>query len=134
SERFADQDTFFGAVSQLHSWVMAQARFDDHAVGARLAFDAHLSPSDPQHGMFGTDDSRNQGGRLFYGDRELARRLLAPWTGGRSVSLILIDSQLRGGAGGQPGYSAWTSISAKPGERGGAVCLHEVGPGLGLRH
>jgi hypothetical protein len=132
SERFADEGKFFGAVLQLHSWVMAQPPFNDPAVGAHLAFDAHFWPSDPNHGLFGTDDSRNQSERLFYGDRELARRLLSPWTAGRSASLILIDSQLRGGAGGQPGYSAWTSICAKPGERWEAVCLHEVGHGLGL--
>jgi IgA peptidase M64 len=131
AERFADEQRFLGFVVQLHSWILAEPPFNEPAIGNTLAFDAHYWPSDPVHGLFDTGDERNDHGRLFYGDRQLARRLLAPWTG-NGVSLILIDSTLRGGAGGQPGWSAWTSISAKPGERWEAVCLHEVGHGLGL--
>jgi hypothetical protein len=131
AERFTDEGRFLEFVVQLHRWILTQPPFNEPAVGGALAFDAHFWASDPVHGLFDTGDERNDHGRLFYGNRELARRLLAPWTG-PGVSLILIDSRLRGGAGGQPGYSAWTSISAAPGERWEAVCLHEVGHGLGL--
>ena len=131
AERFTDERRFLDFVVQLHRWILTQPPFNEPAVGGALAFDAHFWASDPTHGLFDTGDERNDHGRLFYGNRELARRLLAPWTG-PGVSLILIDSRLRGGAGGQPGYSAWTSISAAPGERWEAVCLHEVGHGLGL--
>lgn len=119
------------AVIQLRSWILKQPPFDDAAIGGKLAFDAHYWPSDPDNGLFGTDDSKNQNQRLFYGDRELARRQLALWVG-TGVSLILINSTLRGGAGGQPGYSAWSSITAAPGEHWEAIGLHEVGHGLGL--
>lgn len=132
AERFSDQPKFFGAISQLHGWILTQKPFDDPAVGSKLAFDAHFWSSSPVAGLFRTLDSGIIDGRLFYGDRQLARRLLAPWTGRADVSLILIDSRMRGGAGGQPGYSAWTSITASPGERWEAVCLHEIGHGLGL--
>lgn len=131
AERFTDENRFLGFVLQLHGWILDQPPFDESAIGDALALDAHYWLSDPEHGLFDTGDERNDHERLFYGDRLLARRLLAPWTGDH-VSLILIDSTLRGGAGGQSGYSAWTSVSAKPGERWEAVCLHEVGHGLGL--
>lgn len=131
AERFTNGGKFVAAVQQLHAYVLDQAPFDEPAVGRRLAFDTHFWSSDPVRGLFNTLDSNNTDGRLFYGDRERARRLLAPWIRG-NTSLILIDSRLRGGAGGVPGYSAWTSITAKPNERWEAVCLHEVGHGLGL--
>lgn len=131
AERFTDENKFFNCVSQLHEWVLGQEPFDDPQIAKRLAFDGHYWPSDPQRGLFNTLDANIIDGRLFYGDRALARRLLARWTGA-GVSLILIDSALRGGAGGQAGYSAWVSIAAAPGEDWEAVCLHEVGHALGL--
>ena len=79
SERFADQAGFMAHVQSLHDWVVTQPPFDDPAVAARLAFDAHFWASDPVNGLFQTDDSKCQpGGRLFYGDRALAQQLLAP--------------------------------------------------------
>ena len=133
SERFTDQADFAAHVQGLRDWVVTQPPFDDPAVAARLAFDAHFWASDPVNGLFQTDDSKCQpGGRLFYGDRALAQQLLAPFIGDATVSLILINSTFRGGGGGPPGYSAWTSITSAPGERWEAVCLHEVGHGLGL--
>lgn len=132
AERFDQWNDFIGHVEGLRAWVLTQPPFDQVSIGSRLAFNAMFWPSDTTSGLFKTDDGQNQGGRLFYGDRILAKQLLDPWIGGSKVSLILINSTLRGGAGGVPGYSAWTSITAAPGERWEAVCLHEVGHGLGL--
>lgn len=131
AERFTDRVAFVNAVEQLHAWILDQPPFDEQGLGKTLAFDAHFWPSDPDSGLFNTLDENNPDERLFYGDRLLARRLLAPWTGS-GTSLILINSRLRGGAGGQPGYSAWTSIASRGSERWEAVCLHEVGHALGL--
>jgi hypothetical protein len=132
SERFADAERFFGFVGSLHDWIATQPPFDGPGVAAKLAFDAYFWASDPVDGLFATQDAKIIDGRLFFGDRALARTLLAPWVKDAPLSLILIDSILRGGAGGSPGYSAWTSITAAPGERWEAVCLHEIGHGLGL--
>lgn len=132
SERFTDADRFFGFVESLLAWIATQPPFDQGDVASRIAFDAFFWSSDPAHGLFATEDTKIIDGRLFFGDRELARKLLAPWTKNAPLSLILIDSTLRGGAGGSPGYSAWTSITPAPTERWEAVCLHEIGHGLGL--
>ncbi len=132
AERFTDQDEFMAQVQALQQWIATQPPFDQDPTASRLAFDAYFWPSDPVNGLFDTNDSQNQAGRLFYGNRALAKQLLDPWMPQATVSVILIDSTLRGGAGGTPGYSAWTSIAAAPGEFWQAVCLHEVGHGLGL--
>jgi len=132
SERFTDEPRFLGAVAQLLSWIETQTPFNEDKIRGKLAFDAHFWASDPVSGLFGTDDSRNHHQQEFYGNLALARELLAPWVGS-GVSLILIDSSLRGGAGGQPGgYSAWASIASAPGEHWEAIGLHEVGHAFGL--
>ncbi|HEY2358582.1 MAG TPA: M64 family metallopeptidase [Phenylobacterium sp.] len=129
-ERFDDAAAFESWVQALHDWVMDQPPFPD-LVGA-VAFELFYWRSDTANGMFHTDDSKSIDGRLFYGDRELARQLLQPFVGGYPLSLILINSTKRGGAGGQPGYSAWASVSAAPGEAWQAIVLHEIGHGFGL--
>lgn len=132
SERFADKNAFMGKVGELHEWVIAQAPFNREPTRSRIALVAHFWASDADVGLFDTPDANSQGGQLFFGNRETAKSLLATWTGRAPVSLILINSTKRGGAGGQPGYSAWTSIASAPGERWENVCLHEIGHGLGL--
>ena len=132
SERFVDKDAFMNKVRELHVWTISQVPFNREPTKSRIALVAHFWSSDADVGLFNTPDANSQGGQLFYGNRELAKSLLAPWTGDARVSLILINSTKRGGAGGQPGYSAWTSIAPAPGERWENVCLHEVGHGLGL--
>ena len=138
SERFVDKDSFMGKVREFYEWTIAQPPFDREPTKSRIALVGHFWSSDADVGMFNTPDSASQGGQLFYGNRELAKNLLAPWTTGARVSLILINSTMRGGAGGQrgvggqPGYSAWTSIAPAPGEHWENVCLHEVGHGLDL--
>jgi hypothetical protein len=53
---------------------------------------------------------------------------------GGKYGLVLINSGVRGGAGGmaKEGYPAWASITACPGETWQAVALHEIGHALGL--
>jgi IgA Peptidase M64 len=132
SERFAQEMPFLDAVTQLLGWIETQRPFNEDRLRGKLGFDAHFWSSDPVSGLFGTDDGRNHHQQEFYGDLALARRLLSPWLG-NSVSLILINSKLRGGAGGQPGgYSAWASIASAPGEHWEAIGLHEVGHAFGL--
>jgi hypothetical protein len=132
SERFVDKNAFMAKVRELREWIIAQPPFDREPTRSRIALVAHFWPSDANEGLFHTTDDRSQGGQLFYGDREAARTLLQRWAGNARVSLILINSSKRGGAGGQKGYSAWTSIAPAPGERWENVCLHEIGHGLGL--
>jgi hypothetical protein len=129
-ERFPDWDAFFAWGSALYAWVVAKAPFN--SLPQAVAFDLFFWPSDVANGLFGTDDSQCRPNRLFYGDREVARRLLAPYIGGFSQSVILINSRLRGGAGGQPGWSAWASVTGAPGEPWQGIVLHEVGHGFGL--
>lgn len=132
SERFVDKTAFMDKVRELHTWIVSQPPFDSEPTRSRIALVAHFWPSDANEGLFHTTDDRSQGGQLFFGDREAARTLLRPFAGDARVSLILINSTKRGGAGGQPGFSAWTSIAPAPGERWENVCLHEIGHGLGL--
>lgn len=132
SERFVTRDDFTDRVSELHEAIIGQAPFDREPTRSQIALLAHFWPSDPDVGLFNTPDAMSQGGRLFFGDRGLAQTLLQPFVGTAPVSLILINSAMRGGAGGQPGFSAWTSITSAPGEDWQNVCLHEVGHGLGL--
>jgi hypothetical protein len=130
AERFDQWPDFLATGQALFDWIQTQPPFD--GLPGAMALDLLFWPSDPDHGLFQTDDGKCQPNRLFYGDRVLARELLHPYLGASPVSVILINSTLRGGAGGQPGYSAWVSIAAAPGEAWQAVALHEVGHGFGL--
>ena len=129
-ERFVDWASFLAWGNALYSWVSASPPF--HSLPQAVAFDLFFWSSDVANGLFHTDDSQCQPNRLFYGDRGLARQLLDPHIGGYSQSVILINSRLRGGAGGQPGWSAWASVTGAPGEPWQAIVLHEVGHGFGL--
>ena len=132
SERFVTKNAFIDKVRELHTWIITHPPFDREPAQSMIALVAHFWPSDPNEGLFHTTDDRSQNGQLFFGDREAARTLLRPWADDARVSLILINSTKRGGAGGQPGFSAWTSIAPAPGEHWENVCLHEIGHGLGL--
>lgn len=132
SERFPIETQFLDSVHQLHSWILAQPPFTHPRVAAAFAFDAYFWAADAETGLFATPDSNSQGERLFHGDRELAKRLLDPFIATAATSLVLINSRARGGAGGQQGYSAWSSIAPRTGEPWEAVCLHELGHGFGL--
>ncbi|HKR25712.1 MAG TPA: M64 family metallopeptidase [Allosphingosinicella sp.] len=132
SERFEHWEDFIAKVRDLRGWIVGKPPFNEAAVGERLALKALFWPSDPINGLFGTDDGQSQNGRLFYGDRVLAKQLIDPWIDPGRPSLVLINSNVRGGAGGVPGYSAWTSVRAAPLEPWQAVGLHEIGHALGL--
>jgi hypothetical protein len=131
AERFESEDEIMSFVHALRDWIVSKPPFDKDGFGDRLALRALFWPSHPDDGLFGTDDSQCKD-RLFYGDRVVAKHLLDPFIGGAPTSLILINSQLRGGAGGSPGYSAWASIKEDPGEHWQAIGLHEIGHALGL--
>ena len=132
SERFVSKDDFLKRVRELHDWIIGHPPFDSEPTKSRIGLLAHFWPSDANSGLFGTSDDQIQFERLFHGDLGLAKTLLQPWMGAATVSLILINSMKRGGAGGQPGSPAWTSITSAIGEEWENVCLHEIGHGLGL--
>lgn len=133
AERFDDWDVFLAKVQELYDWVLDHPPFNEAAVAASFALEAIFWRSDPVRGMFGADDAHaNAQTRLFFGDLARAKKLIDPWIAGARASLILINSSKRGGAGGMPGFSAWASTAAAPGEAWQAIGLHEIGHGLGL--
>lgn len=129
AERFEVFEPFQAKAKEAYEWALGCAPFDRPQIGAKLAFDLLFWETDEEAGLFDTNDGKSQGGRLFYGDRQRARHLLAPHLNPRNPSVILINSALRGGAGGTPGYSAWASIGSHDWH---AVCVHELGHGFGL--
>jgi hypothetical protein len=131
AERFESEDQFMALVHGLRDWIVAKPPFNANGLGDQLALRALFWPSHPDVGLFGTDDSQCKD-RLFYGDRVVAKQLLDPFLGAARASLILINSGVRGGAGGSPGYSAWASIAEAKFEHWQAVGLHEIGHALGL--
>ncbi|MBV9882851.1 MAG: hypothetical protein JO276_07580 [Sphingomonadaceae bacterium] len=131
AERFESEDQFLALVEGLRAWIVSKPPFNQDGVGDQLALRALFWPSHPDVGLFGTGDSQCRD-RLFFGDRVVAKRLLDPFIGAAPASLILINSTVRGGAGGSPGYSAWASIAEAPFEHWQAVGLHEIGHALGL--
>jgi hypothetical protein len=132
SERFVSKDDFLQRVRELHEWIVGHPPFDREPTKSQIGLLAHFWSSDANSGLFGTSDHQIQFERLFHGNLDLAKTLLQPWMGAATVSLILINSTKRGGAGGQPGSPAWTSITSAIGEEWENVCLHEIGHGLGL--
>ena len=129
AERFGDLSRFRSFVAEARRWAMDCPPFDDAAIANEIAYDLLFWPSDLANGNFATPDSGLIDGRLFYGNRELARQLLAPYLNPRFPSIILVNSGVRGGAGGSAAYSAWASIGSSDWQ---AVCLHELGHSFGL--
>lgn len=140
SERFATQQSFREAVQSLYDWIIGVPPFNRQPVRARFAIDAYFWPANHPHGHFNTRDIMYNCAQppanavVFMGDNGIARaRLRTLLLDGRH-GLILINSSVRGGAGGMPshGCPAWASITSCPGESWQAVALHEVAHGLGL--
>jgi hypothetical protein len=131
AERFEHLNQFLTRVQELRDWIIARPPFNEDAVRDRFALRALFWPSDPKEGLFATNDAQCNN-RLFFGDRAAAKQLLKPWLDGDKPNLILINSEIRGGAGGVPGFSAWTSTKAEGGEDWQAVGLHEIGHAFGL--
>ena len=143
AERFTDADAFFAAVKSLEQWIRAIAPFNEIEAGAHFAIDAYFWPSDPVVGQFGTHDFAYDclhppaNAVTFLGNNALAKQRLGRFmlnARGGSYGLVLINSRVRGGAGGMAaqGFPAWASITACPTEVWQAVALHEIGHALGL--
>lgn len=128
AERFASTAEFDAHCSELSTYFQSLEPFNAALVAGTVAIDFLFWQSDEISGLFGTDDGK-MCGDLFYGNREKAKSSLSPWLANRQVSLILINSTKRGGAGGTPGWSAWASSGSPDWKE---VCGHEVGHGCHL--
>ena len=129
AERFDDPHHFRQCVERARAWALDCPPFDESEIGGELRFDLLFWPTDRFSGQLDTPDSAITDERLFHGNRTLAYQLLTPHLNPKFPSIILINSTRRGGAGGAGAYSAWASIGSDDWE---AVCLHELGHGLGL--
>jgi hypothetical protein len=140
AERFTDADAFFAKVGELDHWVRTIPPFTEPAVSARFAIDAYFWRSDPDVGMFETRDIAYDCSHppanavIFLGNNATAHARLNHLMLERRYGLVLMNSRVRGGAGGMAafGYPAWASITACPSEAWQAVALHEMGHALGL--
>lgn len=133
SERFDDFAHFAAKLDEFQHWLVQQPPFNEPAISGAIAVKGLFWPSDTAIGLFNTPDPPpHPTDRRFFGNRIVARKLVKEHLKGAAASLILINSRARGGAGGTPGFSAWSSIASENGEFWGAVALHEIGHSLGL--
>jgi len=140
SERFSSEQAFLDAVGSLYEWIRNVAPFDRDDVQAGFGIDAYFWPSGGAGGHFGTQDisydcaNPPPSAVTFLGNNEVAKSRIGHLMLDGKFGLVLINSEVRGGAGGVPEwkYPAWASITACPGETWQAVALHEIGHGLGL--
>jgi len=143
AERFTDEGVFFAAVESLEKWIRTIPPFAKTDAGAHFALDAYYWRSDPVVGQFGTHDFAYDclhppaNAVTFLGNNALAKQRLGKYmlsAQGGNYGLVLINSRVRGGAGGMAahGFPAWASITACPTEVWQAVALHEIGHALGL--
>lgn len=127
SEKFADAATFFAAYEQLRDFVLDRPPFNEPATAARFQIEALFWPSGTG-GLFNTKVD----GRLVHGDNALARRYVdASGSTGR-LTMVLVNLDVRGGAGGTSDRPAWVTTKSEAGEQWPAVALHELGHSFGL--
>ena len=140
AERFTDAAAFFGKVEELDRWVRTIPPFTEPAVSAAFAIDAYYWRTDPDVGQFATRDivydcaHPPAAAVTFHGDNPSASARLKHLMFQGKYGLVLINSRIRGGAGGLAdwSYPAWASITGCPTEVWQAVALHEMGHALGL--
>lgn len=127
SELFGDAETFFETCAELHEFIMGAEPFREIAVGRHLKLEALFWPS-PAEGLFKTQVN----GRLVHGDNRLVRKFLRAADSSGRMTLVLVNSAVRGGAGGDRERPAWVTNTSNPAERWEAVALHELGHSFGL--
>lgn len=127
SEQFADAQSFFAACAQLNQHIVGNAPFSDQNVASRFQIEALFWPS----GASGLFNTRTQG-RLVFGDHDLVRRFVQASGSTGRMTMVLVNSAVRGGAGGTRERPAWVTITSEVGEDWEAVALHELGHSFGL--
>jgi IgA peptidase M64 len=127
SESFDRADRFFAAAEQLHQFILAQAPFSDSAVGKHFRTEALFWPSGGS-GLFNTRPN----GRLVSGDNKLVGKFVRKSGARGNLTVVLVNSSVRGGAGGTRETPAWVTITSAATERWEAVALHELGHSFGL--
>lgn len=141
AERFTDADRFFAFVDSLYHWIMQLAPFNAPGMDQRFALHGYYWTTDLSVGQFNTRDisyncalAHLNPAVTFNGNNANARAALGHLMLEGRYGLVLIDSGVRGGAGGmaKQRYPAWASVAACPGEAWQAVALHEIGHALGL--
>jgi IgA Peptidase M64 len=140
AERFGTEESFRSAVAALYDWIVGVAPFNEPGVRAAFAIDGYFWPTVAPSGHFRTPDvpydckHPPDHAVTFLGNNDVARSRIGHLLLDGKFGLVLINSRVRGGAGGMPDshYPAWGSITACPGEVWQAVVLHEIGHSLGL--
>lgn len=137
SERFDDEEEFYKRVQELYDWIKQVPPFDCNKFG----MNAYFWPLGKSESHFNTNnrapDSCTPGGpaQTYHGDNPTAKRKLTKFMIDGKLGLVLINSKVRGGAGGIPehGFPAWASLgSCGEDDKWQAIALHEIGHALGL--
>jgi len=127
SEFFTDPLRFFQAADDLFDFMTGMAPFDRPEIAREIHFEALFWPS-PADGLFRT----RVNGRLVHGDNALVERYRRASGARGDMMVVLVDSAVRGGAGGTRDIPAWVTITSSAFEHWEAVALHELGHSFGL--
>ena len=130
AERFDDPEAFRRKAEELCAYIFSHQPFGEAFDKNLLAASLLYWQSNNVTGMFDTPDPQGPADeRRFFGNMVVAREQLLTWINQRGRVLILINSEERGGAGGNQFYPAWGSIGSRHWKE---VALHELGHSLGL--
>lgn len=137
SELFADFDRFEGMVSALYEALRLVTPFSRVYAAGKLRVVGYYAPTTAPNGHFQTVIKTQHGERRVNGDLGYARSRLASVLA-KMPALILIDSDVAGGAGGmlnagEPYWPAWASLGSMAAGAGWQeVAIHELSHGFGL--
>jgi hypothetical protein len=137
SELFGDFARFQARVSEFYDALRQVVPFTAVDAAGKLRVVGHYASSPGAGGHFRTVVTVKPGERRVYGDPEYARGRLAPSLN-KMPALILIDSEVGGGAGGalgngRPYWPAWASTASMgKGTSWLQVAIHELAHGFGL--